>query len=83
MEDYRTFIITQLTNLIPFVLLSKTGISPSVFNLDAQIKDAMELQKTCDQEVLQYWSNLYLQCTKTGNKVTGITREQFPVVRPK
>ena len=83
MEDYRTFIITQFTNLIPFVLLSKTGISPSVFNLDAQIKDAMELQKTCDQEVLQYRSNLYLQCTKTGNKVTGINREQFPVVRPK
>lgn len=83
MEDYRTFIITQLTNLIPFVLLSKTGISPSVFNLDAQIKDAMELQKTCDQEVLQYRSNLYLQYTKTDNKVTGINREQFPVVRPK
>ena len=34
----------MLTNLMPFVLLSKTGISPNVFNFDAQIKDAMELQ---------------------------------------
>lgn len=32
------------TNLMPFVLLSKTGISPNVFNFDAQIKDAIELQ---------------------------------------
>ena len=29
---------------MPFVLLSNIGISPSVFNFDAQIKAAMELQ---------------------------------------
>lgn len=36
---------------MPFVSLSNTGISPKVFNLDAQIKEAVELQLGEDEKL--------------------------------